>query len=117
MKLTAKQIIPDVSIVSDGEVGLNLYGARYMLEKFLLKFNRNGVAGQECLYEILEMDLDQARAFLKSDAGANTDGTSLTDSASLDPAMFEKAGQTLAALQMMIHAYLNEEMVNCREKP
>ncbi|MGD9367386.1 MAG: hypothetical protein PVH87_16930 [Desulfobacteraceae bacterium] len=109
MKQTVKEIIPDMSFASDGELGLNLYGARYMLEKFLLKFNRKGVANRECLYEILEMDLDQARAFLRNDTGSNT------DRASLDPAIWEKAGQTLAALQMMIHAYLNEQMVDCQE--
>lgn len=106
MTLTAKEIIPDMSFVSDGEVGLNLYGARYMLEKFLRIFSRKGVVNQDCLYEILEMDLDQAREFLIGDSSTNA------DSALPDPAICEKAGQTLAALQMMIHAYLNEQIVN-----
>lgn len=106
MTLTVKEIIPDMSFASDGEVGLNLYGARYMLEKFFGIFSSKGLVNQDCLYEILEMDLDQAREFLSGDSSTNA------DTASLDPAVFEKAGQTLAALQMMIHVYLNEQRAN-----
>ena len=106
MKLTAKEIIPDMSFASDGEVDLNLYGARYMLEKFLGIFGSKGMVNQDCLFEILEMDLDQARDFLIGDAGTNA------DRAVPDPAVCEKVGQTLATLQMMIHVYLNEQIVH-----
>jgi hypothetical protein len=106
MELTAKEIISDMLSASNGEVGLKLYGARYMLEKFFCIFSRKGEVNQDCLYEILEMDLDQARAFLIDDSGTNA------DRALPEPAVYEKAGQALAALQMMIHAYLNEQTVN-----
>lgn len=106
MELTAKKIIPERSVASDDEVGLNLYGARYLLDKFLLIFSRNGEANQDCLFEILKMDLDKACDFLKSNCGAKA------ESALLDPALRQKIGQTLAAMQMMIHVYLEEQMAN-----
>jgi hypothetical protein len=106
MELTAKEIISDMLSASNGEVGLKLYGARYMLEKFFHIFRRKGVADLDCLYEILSMDIDQARDFLASDSNTNN------ERASLDPAICEKAGQTLAVLQMVIHIYLSEQIAN-----
>lgn len=105
MNLTAKNIIPDMSFASDGEVGLNLNGARYMLDKFFCRFSRAGVVNMDCLYEILQMDLDLAREFLKDDSSTNDDRDLL------NPVVCDEAGQTLATLQMMIHAYLSEQMV------
>lgn len=104
MELTAIEIIPDRSIGSDGEVGLNLYGARYLLDKFLLIFNRKGAAKPDCLFEILQMDVNKACEFLKSNCGANAERVTQ------DPVLRQKIGQTLAAMQMMIHVYLDEQM-------
>ncbi len=105
MKLTAKEIIPDMSFASDGEVAMNLYGARYMLDKFLLLFSRADVVNRDCLYEILQMDLDQAREFLKDDT--NTDDSIYF----LNPVLSDEADHVFATMQMMLHAYLSEQMV------
>jgi hypothetical protein len=106
MGLTVKETISDMLSASDSEVGLKLYGARYMLERFFHIFRRKGLADQDCLYEILSMDIDQARKFLTCDSNINS------ERASLDPAICEKAGQTLAVLQMVIHIYLSEQIAN-----
>ena len=109
MKLTVEKIIPDMLLAQDSESSLNLYGARYLLGMFLRIFSRTGEVNQDCLYEILQMDLDQAGEFLKEDSGTKH------DSALLNTVPCDNVGPTLATLQMMIHAYLSEhasELVN-----
>jgi len=105
MNITASDIIPDRILTEDDEVGFNLYGARCLLDKFLYKFSRTGDVNPNCLYEILDMDLEQARTFLQGHAGAGK------DCIALDTAAYSELSQILAALQMMIHSYLNDPMI------
>lgn len=102
MSLTANEIIPDITLTLYADMGLNLLGARHMLDKFLRVFGRTGEADQFCLFDILQMDIDEAREFLKEDSRAYDD----------DPTSTDENGQILAALQMMIHGYLSEQMVS-----
>lgn len=105
MKLTAQEILPDAMFKSYADTGLNLYGARDMLEKFFRIFERQGELDWHCLLDILQMDLTQAGELLKDDSSAGDDRTAP------NPAAGDGTGQILGALQMMLHAYLSEKIV------
>ncbi len=107
MKLTAEEIIPDMLFASDGEVDLNLCGARYMLDKFLRIFSRAGKVNRDCLHKILQMDLEQAREFFKDDTNADD---------SINPVLSDEADSILATVQMMVQAYLSEQMATVNKR-
>jgi len=104
MTFTAKEIIPDRLLTSDMEIGQNLYSARHILDNFLHVLSRTGEVNVGGLYEILEMDLDQARDFLKDHPNTNNARYLL------NPVVYNKAGHLLFTMQMMLRAYLSEQV-------
>ena len=106
MKITANEIIPDILLTTDSEVGLNLSGARYLLHNFLKEVSRTNEVNPDCLYEILNMNLEQAKMLIDGDTNAIAGCTPLNTAAGGD------IGHVLASLQLMIHSYLIDHMTS-----